>query len=222
MTDPLVLRYPWAVNEPPNPRWLLPIELLAIAACVILPWLVDLPVPAALPLLAIASVSMSVRRMTFFSAPRTGSGEAMWIGAGAGLVALIISVLVATPVLQHGVGLVVQWSVFPAVRGSGAQLFSVAVLVVALAVAQELIFRRWLIERAYQLGASGSGSIMIAGGAEAMIGPGPLGVRLGLALFGVALGMLYWRAGRRLGPALAARLAFALGALVLQALQWIG
>jgi hypothetical protein len=57
--------------------------------------------------------------------------------------------------------------------------------------------------------------------AEALVGPGPLLSRLGMALFGVALGMLYWRAGRRIGPPLAARLAFGLGALILQWLQLV-
>lgn len=146
----------------------------------------------------------------------------MLIGAAAGVLGLVISLVLATPALQVGGGQAVQWTMFPMVRGSAEQLFSVAVLLVALAVAQELIFRRWLLERSYQLGASGSGAIMIAAAAEALVGPGSAGVRIGLALFGVALGMLYWRGGRRLGPALAARLAFGLGALVLQALEWIG
>jgi hypothetical protein len=208
--------------EQPNPRWLLPVELAALAACAVAPAFVDLPVPVVLPLLAMASVSMAARRVSMTEPPGRGSGEALWIGAACGLVALLVSLVVATPVLQVGFGLVVQWSAFPEVRGSLAQAFTVAVLVVAVVAAQELIFRRWLIERAFQLGASGSGAIGGAAAIEAMIGPGGFGARLGLAVTGIGLGLLYWRGGRRLGPPLAARLTFALGSLLLQALQLLG
>lgn len=208
------------VIEQPNPVWLLPLELVALAGCALSPWLLPISLPMVLPLLGVASLSMAVRRGTLAGEPGAGAGEAMAIGAASGLVALALAVLLATPLLE-GAGAAVEWSVFPAVRGSAGQLFTAAVLVAALAVAEEVIFRRWIVERAYQLGASGSGSILIAAAAEGLVGPGPAGARLGMALFGVALGMLYWRGGRRLGPPLAARLAFGLGALVLQALQWI-
>lgn len=206
--------------EQPNPRWLLPVELAVLVACAAAPWFLPWSVPMALPLLAMASVSMAMRRGTLVAEPRAGGGEALLIGAGAGLVALALAVLVATPALEAA-GSPVEWTMFPVVRGSGDQLFITAILVAALAVAQEAIFRRWILERSYQLGASGSGSILIAAAAEGLIGPGSPVARLGMALFGVALGMLYWRGGRRIGPPLAARLAFGLGALVLQALQWV-
>jgi membrane protease YdiL (CAAX protease family) len=208
------------VLEPPNPIWLLPVELVALLGCAVAPLLWELPVPVAVPLIAIASLSMAVRRTTLASEPSDASAERFAIGAGVGLVALALSVLVATPLLGGG-GVVVQWTMFPTVRGSAGQLFTVAVLISALAVAQEVIFRRWILERSYQLGASGSGSIVIAAAAEGLVGPGPLLARIGMALVGVALGLLYWRAGRRLGPSLAARLAFGLGALILQWLQWV-
>ena len=223
---PAGMRYLAPVIEQPNPVWLLPLELVALAGCALAPWLLPFSVPMVLPLLGVASLSMAVRRGTLAGEPGAGAGEAFAIGAASGLVALALAVLLATPLLEGagavvGVGAAVEWSMFPAVRGSAGQLFTAAVLVAALAVAEEVIFRRWIVERAYQLGASGSGSILIAAAAEALVGPGPLGARFGMALFGVALGMLYWRGGRRLGPPLAARLAFGLGALVLQALQWI-
>lgn len=203
-----------------GPAWLLPVELVLLAGCALAPWLLPLSLPMVLPLLGGAVLSLAVRRGTLLTEPRAGAGEATLIGGGAGLLALVLAVLLATPLLE-GAGAAVEWTMFPAVRGSAGQLFTAAILVAALAVAQETIFRRWILERAYQLGASGSGSILIAGAAEGLVGPGPLGGRLGMALFGVALGMLYWRGGRRLGPALAARLVFSLGALVLQALQWV-
>jgi hypothetical protein len=217
----LRIRYLVSVIEQPNPVWLLPVELAALAASALAPWWLPWSVPMALPLLAVASLSMAARRGSLVaSESRAGSGEAIAIGAVSGLLALALAVVVATPLLA-GAGAAVQWTMFPAVRGSGDQLFVAAILVAATAFAQEAIFRRWILERSYQLGASGSGSILIAAGAEGLVGPGPLGARLGMALFGVALGMLYWRAGRRLGPPLAARLAFGLGALILQALQWV-
>jgi hypothetical protein len=208
------------VIEQPNPVWLLPVELLVLVGCALAPWYLPWSVPMVLPLLAMASVSMAMRRGTLMAEPAAGSGEAILIGAGAGLVALAIAVLLATPLFEAA-GAPVAWSMFPAVRGSGNQLFVTAILVAAMAVAQETIFRRWILERSYQLGASGSGSILIAAAAEALVGPGLLVPRLGMALFGIALGMLYWRGGRRLGPPLAARLTFGLGALVLQALQLV-
>jgi membrane protease YdiL (CAAX protease family) len=218
------LRYLAAMTEPPDPVWLLPAELLALAGCALAPWLLPFSLPMVLPLLGVATLSIAVRRRTLLTEPHAGAslgtGDALAIGAGAGLAALGLSVALATPLLE-GAGAAVEWSVYPAVRGSLGQLLTAAILVAALAFAEETIYRRWILERAYQLGASGSGSILIAGAAEALIGPGPLGARLGMALFGVALGMLYWRGGRRLAPSLAARLAFGLGALVLQALQWV-
>jgi hypothetical protein len=210
-----------AMVEQTSPRWLLPAELAALAACTLAPAGLALPVPVAVPLLAIAAVSVAARRATFLSPPGPGALEGILLGALAGLVGLVAAVTLATPVLQDGFGLMVRWGQSPAVRGSLDAAIGVALVTGALATAQELIFRRWILERAYSLGASGSGSILIAGAAEALVGPGSFGARLGAALFGVALGMLYWRGGRRLGPALAARLAFTWGALSLQALRWI-
>lgn len=208
------------VREQPNPVWLLPVELAALALAALAPLFWELPVPVVVPLIAVASLSLSVRRASLASQPGAGSGEQILIGAGSGLVALALAVLVATPLLGGG-GVAVQWTMFPTVRGSGGQLVTLAVLLAALAVAQEVVFRRWILERAYQLGASGSGSILIAAALEALVGPGPLLSRFGIFLFGCALGMLFWRSGRRLGPPLAARLAFSVGALVLQWLQWV-
>ncbi|MEZ4361471.1 MAG: hypothetical protein R3B48_14890 [Kofleriaceae bacterium] len=208
--------------EQPNPRWLLPTELVVLAACASAPLWWPLTVPIVLPLLIMASVSMAARRVSMSSSPAPGGVEATWIGAGCGALALIASVLLATPFLQYGLGLAVQWSAFPELRGSAAQAFAVAVLITALTAAQELVFRRWVIERAFQLGASGSGAITVAAVLEAVVGPGGLGARVGLAVGGFGLGLLYWRGGRRLGPALAARLAFSLGAVALQALRLVG
>ncbi len=208
------------MREQPSPAWLLVVELAALLLGALAPLFWELPVPVVVPLIAVASLSMSVRRASLASEPGPGGAEQILIGAGSGLIALALAVLVATPLFSGG-GVVVQWTMFPTVRGSGGQLVTLAVLLVALSVAQEVVFRRWILERAYQLGASGSGSILIAAGLEALVGPGPLLSRFGMLLFGCALGMLFWRSGRRLGPSLAARLAFSVGALVLQWLQWV-
>lgn len=200
--------------EVPSPRWLVPLELSALVACAA----VALPVPVELPLVVAASVSVVVRHTTFLAAPAASPAEATAIGALAGLLGLLGALLLATPLFEHGFGLALDWQATPPVRGSLEQLVSSAVLVGAVATAHELVFRRWLIERAFSLGASGTGAILAAAAAEAIIGPGGVGERAGAALFGIALGLLYWRGGRRIGPALAARLTFAWGALGLQAL----
>lgn len=199
--------------EEPSPRWLGPLELAALLACA----LVAMPVPVELPLLVAAGISVAVRRTTFLAPPTASATEATVIGALAGLLGLVGALLIATPLFEHGLGLALDWHAAPPVRGSLEQLISAALLVAAAATAHELVFRRWLIERAFSLGASGTGAILAAAGVEAAIGPGGLGARLGAALFGIALGLLYWRGGRRLGPALAARLAFSWGALALHA-----
>lgn len=199
--------------EEPSPRWLGPLELAALVACA----LVAMPVPVELPLLVAAGISVAARRTTFLAPPAAEAAEATAVGALAGVLGLVGALLVATPLLEHGLGLALEWGAAPPVRGSLEQLVSAAVLIAAAATAHELVFRRWLLERAFSLGASGTGAILAAAGAEAAIGPGGVGARAGAALFGVALGLLYWRGGRRIGPALAARLAFAWGALALQA-----
>lgn len=206
-----MLRSP--LMEVPCPRWLGPLELAVLVACA----LVTLPVPVELPLVAAASLSVAVRRATFLAPPAAAASTATAIGALAGLLGLGGALLLATPLLELGFGLSVDWSATPPVRGSLEQLVSSAIVTAAVVTAHELVFRRWIIERAFSLGASGTGAILAAAVAEAALSPGGLGARAGAALFGIALGLLYWRGGRRLGPALAARLTFALGALVLHA-----
>ncbi|HRC58502.1 MAG TPA: hypothetical protein PKU97_21420, partial [Kofleriaceae bacterium] len=101
--------------EQTSPRWLLPVELAALASCTLAPAGLALPVPVAVPLLAIAAVSVAARRATFLSPPGRGALEGILLGALAGLVGLVAAVTLATPVLQDGFGLMVRWGQSPAV-----------------------------------------------------------------------------------------------------------
>lgn len=208
----------------PAPRWLLVLEVAALAACALVP----LPVPALVPLLAVAALSVAVRGSSLFAAATEGWLFATTLGALAGLAALAAAVLVATPLLERGLGLAVVWSSAPEVRGSAAQLVVAGILAGAAALAHELVLRRWVVERCYQLGASSATAITAGAVMEALLGPGALGepaglgAHLGAGVLGAGLGLLYWRGGRRVGPSVAARLALTWGALILQSLRWIG
>ena len=171
-------------------------------------------IPAAVPLFAVASCSLWLRHRAWAERFAGGHGR---IGALAGLVALAIAVLAGTPLLE-ALGEPVVWSAWPIVRGSGSQAFAVAVIVIALAIAQELALRGWIVERVLELGGSKLVAVFCGGLAEALVAPEG---RIGAGLFGVGLGILYIGSGRSLTAPLAARIAFALGALVLEALRLV-
>jgi hypothetical protein len=90
----------------------------------------------------------------------------------------------------------------------------------AMAAATELALRGWLVERIYRGRGEPSSDTravlaVLAGAiAEAALTPGDLTARIGAGAFGAGLGWMYVGGGL-LAP-LAARLVFALGAIVLQ------
>jgi len=200
---------------------LVPVEIAAVLAI----GLVPMPVPRVVPLFAAASLSRWVRGRSWaetFDAPDGHAGR----GAAIGVVALVLALVVGTPVVEAVTAQAVQWSTFPIVRGSIPQLCAVAVLVLAAEGAMELAARGWIVERVLELvrpGVAANALAVAAGGlAEALVTDGGLAARAGAAVFGIGLGALYVAGGRRTTLPLCARLAFALGALLLEGLRLVG
>ena len=176
----------------------------------------DCMLPAVVPLFLVATVSRYARGKSWDDAVR--GSPYMGPAALAGLVALGLALLAGTPLVEL-TGRDVEWSQYPIVRGSAHQLFAVAVLVAVGAVAGELALRAWIVERALELGAARWGAVAIGALAEGVLWPGDLAARLGAAVMGAGLGVLYVAAGRRAGASIAARVLFALGALALEGLK---
>jgi hypothetical protein len=144
------------------------------------------------------------------------------IGCAAGVVALVAALLVSTPLLEAITDHAVQWSMYPFVRGSGAQAIMVAIVVGISAVAAELVLRGWIVERVLDLGGHRVLAVLIGAIAEALVSDGDFPMRLGAGLFGIGLGWMYLAAGRSVVAPICARLVFSLGAIVLETVQIIG
>ncbi len=194
---------------PREMRLLVPVEILAIVAIPLLP----LPetVPIALPLLIAAALARWVRGRPLIEP--SAARPSIAIGLVVGLVALGLALL-----LTDGD----MWATYPIVRGNAMQAATVALVVVTVAFASELALRGWIVERALELRLPPATAIALGALAEGMITPGGMVARLGAAMFGVGLGWMYVAGGRNLGPPVAARMAFGLGALVLEALRLVG
>jgi hypothetical protein len=205
--------------EPRELRGLVPFEVAAVLALAIVP----LPdaVPVAAPLLALASASLWLRGRNWGQVVGA-SGFSAAVGAAAGLAALVIALVAGAPFVELVSGRTVEWSTFPPVRGSGAQLVTVALIEIALAIAWELSLRGWIVQRVRELSSSPPILAILVGAiAEALLVPGDVAARIGAALFGAGLGWMYIASGGALAP-ICARLAFVLGAVLLEALQLIG
>jgi CAAX prenyl protease-like protein len=201
-------------------RGLVPFEV----AAVLLVAMVRLPdtIPAALPLLALASCSRWARGLDWAALLR-GDRWICGVGAAAGLAALAIAVLAGAPFVEAMTGRAVQWSAFPVVRGNPTQLVVVGLVVVTTTVASELALRGWIVERMLELSPGPPILPVLVGAiAEALITPSDVATRIGAGLFGAGLGWIYVAGGRTLVGPLAARLAFVLGAVALEALRVIG
>jgi hypothetical protein len=161
-------------------------------------------------------------------ADRDARAEVIGGGALVGALALLLALALSAPIAD-ATARSVEWSTLPVVRGSALQAVTLAAAAVAVALAAERALRRWWREAvAAGLGRAGVGRIgAVAGGVvaaaalEAALAPLP-GDRLGVAVHGAGLGLIYVGAGRRLGASLAARVVFEVGALALQALMLIG
>jgi hypothetical protein len=206
-------------GEPRELRNLVPFEVAAVIALAIVP-LPEL-MPVALPLLVAASASRWARGRTWSEVLRAGGWTAA-VGAGAGLAALAIALAAGTPLVERMTRATVEWSTYPIVRGSPPQLFAVALVVIAMAVASELALRGWIVERLLELTPGPPVLPVLVGAvAEGLITPGDAWVRIGAVAFGVGLGWIYV-AGRSAIASICARVAFSLGAVVLEGLRIIG
>ena len=198
----------------------MPIEIAMVLAIALIPWPEMMPV--ALPLVACASISRWVRGRSFTEVLHGGGDKAL-VGAFAGAVALGLALVAGTPVVEMISLRAVEWSSYPIVRGSASQMAVVIVIVTIAAVAYELALRGWIVERMLEL-APGPAVLPILVGAiaEAVITPGGVSVRIGAFLFGLGLGWMYVAAGRSVVAPMIARIAFQVGAVVLEAMRLIG
>lgn len=191
--------------------------VLAIAA---IPWPEGLQV--GIPLVVAASVSRWLRGRSWIEVLGGGSDQAM-VGALAGVAALALALVLGTPVIEALAARAVEWSRFPIVRGSVAQAAMVVVLVSVGAIAAELAFRGWLVERVLELSPGPPLLPVLCGAlAEAIVMPGDLAARTGAGLFGAGLGWMYVAAGRSVVAPIVARIAFVGGAVILEGLKVIG
>jgi hypothetical protein len=164
-------------------------------------------------LLVVGSIDRLVRGRGW-SEPGTTVPGLVLAGAGLGLVALGGALFFAGPALERATERSVDWTQIAAVRGNLGVLVTAILVLGAQAVASELGFRRWILERVHDLGARPWVAAVAAAVAEGAAAGGHLGARLGAAAAGFGFGLLYLGAGRRLAPAIACRLAFEIGALL--------
>jgi hypothetical protein len=202
-------------------RGLVPFEIAAILAATILTaW--DPPplgvIPVMVPLLMAASAARWACGRSFGAVVR-GPASYVAIGAAAGVVALVLAIVIGSPIAESLSERAVTWSAYPMVRGNLNAFIAFAVVVSAIAVATELVLRGWIVERVLELGGSTGWAVVIAAFAEALLTDGPFEARLGGFIVGLGLGSMYVAAGRNLAVTVAARLTFGLGALLLEVLR---
>lgn len=191
-----------------------------VLAIAVLPW--PEGIPLGIPLVVVASIARWLRGRSW---SELFSGGAMHAGVGAlaGLVALGIALLAATPVVEVLATRAVEWSRFPIVRGSASQLGVVLMLVGIGALCAELAFRGWLVERVLELSPGPPFlPVMLGALAEAIVTPGDVAMRAGAGLFGAGLGWMYVAGNRSIVAPALARIMFVCGAVVLEALKLIG
>ena len=200
-------------------RGLVPAEIAAVIAIAALP--VPEQVPRSLLLVVVASLSRWARGRSWGEVAR-GPAQYAAIGAAAGLGALVLALLAGTPAIEALTGRGVEWSTFPVVRGSAAQLAIVMLYLAAAGIAAELALRGWIVERVLELRGGTVIAILVGGFAEAVCVDGDLAARIGAGAFGAGLGWMYVAAGRSVVAPACARLAFQLGAVLLEAQRIIG
>ena len=165
-------------------------------------------------LLAVGSVDRWIRGKGWVE-PRPPVDGLVLAGAGLGLVALSAALVFAGPALERATERSIDWTQLAAVRGNLGVLVTAIVVLGAQAIASELVFRRWILERVHGFGVRPWVAAIAAAIVEGAASGGHLGARLGAAAAGLGFGLLYVGAGHRLAPAIACRLAFEVGALVL-------
>lgn len=222
MTGPARVDAPGS-PEPPGlraVRGLVPLEIAAVIALALVP--LPYPWPVAMPLFVVACGSRWARGRSWSELVEGGRDKA-GPGALAGAAALAVALVVGAPFVEAMSDRLVEWSTFPAVRGSLPQLVAAGLFVIATSVAFELSLRGWLVERVLELSPGPAILPVLLGGfAEALLTPGDTAARIGALVFGLGLGWMYVAGGRNVIAPICARVAFSLGALVLEALRVIG
>lgn len=172
---------------------------------------------ALIVLLAVASIDRWARGKSWTEPGPPVPGLTI-AGVGLGLVALGAALLFAGPALERATERSIDWTQIAAVRGNLGVLVTAIAVLGAQAIASELVFRRWLLDRIdgrlHGLGGKPWLAAIAAAVAEGVVSGGHLGSGLGAAAAGFGFGLLYLGAGRRLAPAIACRLAFEIGALL--------
>src|SRR5207302_8184556 len=103
--------------------------------------------PEIVPLFVAATASRWARGRSWGEVAG-GGGLYYGVGALAGAAALVIALVLGTPLVEAIADRAIEWSTFPIVRGSSTQLFAVMLLVGVAAIATELVLLGWLVERA--------------------------------------------------------------------------
>ncbi|MBZ0234957.1 MAG: hypothetical protein K8M05_21695, partial [Deltaproteobacteria bacterium] len=141
--------------------------------------------------------------------------------------AALAAAFALSPALLETTGRSVEWTTEPVVRGNLQLAVTVALVTVALGVASELVFRRWLLDRvAGYLHTRGEpravalvAGVLTAAVIEAAVSPSGAGFRSGVAMTSLGLGAIYVTGGGRIAGSLTARLVFDVGAIIVQALR---
>jgi hypothetical protein len=179
-------------------------------------------------LLVAGSVVLALRGGRWFEARDAGGGTG-WAALGGlavGVAALAAAWAIA-PSLLDVTGRAVEWGTEPVVRGSASLAATVMLVTLTFAVATEMVFRRWLLDRVAAAvlargesrGAALAAGVLVAALIEAAVSPTGDGLRIGTALMAGGLGAVYVSSGGRLAACVGARVAFELGAVALQALR---
>jgi hypothetical protein len=212
--------YGGAVTEPRPLRELVPFELAAVIAVAIVPLPEQLP--AVVPLVVAAMVSRRLRRRPW-SEVMHGDRTYALVGAAAGAAALVLAIVIGTPAIEAAIDRAVEWSRYAIVRGEVQGLVVVALFATAVAFVSELVLRGWIVERLLELApAQRVLAILVGAFAEALVEPGSFAARIGAAIWGIGLGWIYVAGGRSVIAPACARLAFQLGAMILEAVRVIG
>lgn len=192
-------------GDRPGRRWPLGIELAVFAIAPV----IELPVPVAVPLLVLAALSLWFRGKGFGQVGLIATPRA-WphfgIGVVLGVAGFVVTWAVVGP-MGRLAGLVIDLAYLPPVRGNGEVLFQALILAWTTAVAAEMVFRGYVLDRllgdvrlsptaAVVVAALLYGWVLAASGAGQ--DPGSVVRFAGAAVVGAGYGALYLAAGRNL------------------------
>lgn len=201
-------------------RGLVPAEIAIVIALALVPLPDALPI--AIPLVIAGSIAKWIRGRGWGDVI-AANGLHAGVGIAAGVAAVVLALLLGTPLVEAITQRAVEWSMFAVVRGNASMLFGIVIYVATVSLCMELALRGWLVERVVELSPSSPVPAVLCGAfAEAMVTPGDATARIGAGVFGIGLGWMYLAAGRNVLAPMLARMAFAIAILVLESFQVIG